>query len=186
MNQADRMVHIIQHVRLFAREAGKPNRLPLQVNDVVLSALDMLSAQFRSHGIDLQTELTENLPDVSGNSFSLEEVILNLLNNARDAIEDHHPESGHIRIRTGMAGTHVLIDMADNGGGIPTEILDRIFDPFFTTKDPDKGTGLGFSVSRSIVEEFGGQIEVNSQTKQGTTIRITLPALQNTPPEITS
>ena len=92
VEQADRMVHIIEHVRMFAREAGKPELSPLQVNEVVRSAMDMLGAQFRSHGVDLDCELAEDLPLVVANPFSLEEVILNLLNNARDAVGGRAPE----------------------------------------------------------------------------------------------
>ena len=182
--QADRMVHIIEHIRLFAREAGKPEVAPVQVNEVVRSVVDLLGTQFRSHGLELACELAEGLPSVQANRFSLEEVLLNLLSNARDAVEERLPEDGmlspgRVQVRTGLKGSgpasQVQIEVVDTGVGIPAEILAKVFDPFFTTKDPDKGTGLGLAISRSIVEEFGGRMEIKSAAGEGTTVRISLP-----------
>ncbi len=185
VEQADRMVHIIEHVRMFAREAGKPQLEPVQVNDVVRSGIDMLGTQFRSRGLELDCALMEDLPQVSANPFSLEEVVLNLLNNARDAVEDRQREgaassSARVLVRTGLDGEReeqqVIIEVMDNGVGIPGEVLTKVFDPFFTTKDPDKGTGLGLAISRSIVEEFGGSLQIQSTPGEGTTVTISLPA----------
>jgi PAS domain S-box-containing protein len=183
VEQADRMVHIIEHVRLFAREAGKPEPSLLQVNEVVQSSLDMLQEQFRSHGLELECELAEGLPLVMANPFSLEEVLLNLLNNARDALEEKPQtatefESRRIQVRTDrVEGTEprVRIEIVDSGAGIPAEILEKVFDPFFTTKGPDKGTGLGLAISRTIVESFGGLLEIHSAAGKGTTATILLP-----------
>ncbi len=184
VEQADRMVHIIEHVRMFAREAGKPNPVPVQANDVVRSGMEMLGAQFRSHGLELASELSEGLPLVSANPFSLEEVILNLLNNARDAIEgktkdDTDISKGQVMIRTGLNGgegtdQQVRIEVIDTGSGIPKDVLAKVFDPFFTTKDPDKGTGLGLAISKSIVEDFGGTIQIESTPGEGTNVSIYL------------
>ena len=184
VEQADRMVHIIEHIRRFAREAGKPEVVPVSVNEVVGSAVDLLGAQFRSHGLELACELVEDLPPVRANPFSLEEVLLNLLSNARDAVEERPSEDGvlspgRVQVRTGLNGSgsasQVQIEVSDTGMGIPADILAKIFDPFFTTKDPDKGTGLGLAISRSIVEEFGGRMEIQSAVGEGTTAVISLP-----------
>ena len=178
IEQADRMVHIIDHVRRFAREAGKPEVSSLSINDVVNSSLELLGAQFRSHSIALETKLGEGLPSVTANPFSLEEVLLNLLNNARDAVSElsaSGQNNAEILIRTTSLGNQVQVDVGDNGGGIPAEIVAKVFDPFLTTKDPDKGTGLGLSISRSIVEEFGGSMEIQS-SDEGTNVSFTLPA----------
>lgn len=179
MDQADRMVHIIQHVRMFAREAGKPDRSDISVNDVVTSAIEMLGAQFRSHGLELDAELADDLPAVLANPFSLEEVILNLLSNARDALEADGTgteERARVRVCTSArmegASPGVLIEVVDNGPGISKAILPLIMEPFFTTKDPDKGTGLGLSICKSIVEEFDGAMEVTSPDSGGTTVSI--------------
>ena len=184
VEQADRMVHIIEHVRMFAREAGKADVSQVQVNDVVRSGMELLDAQFRSHGVELDCEPAEDLPRVLANPFSLEEVILNLLSNARDAVESRAEEGeglspGRVLLRTGLDGkgpeTRVRIEIEDNGVGIPPDILPKVFDPFFTTKDPDKGTGLGLAISRSIVEEFGGRIRIRSTPGKGTSVTLSFP-----------
>jgi PAS domain S-box-containing protein len=184
VEQADRMVHIIEHVRMFAREAGKPEMSPVQVNDVVTSAVEMLNAQFHSHDVDLKCELGEGLPSVMANPFSLEEVVLNLLNNARDAVEeaatgDTGAAHREVLVRTGQGSRErvpqVRIEVQDNGVGIPEDIAKKVFDPFFTTKAPDRGTGLGLAISRSIVEEFGGSLRISSGSGEGTTAVISLP-----------
>lgn len=182
IQQADRMVHIIQHVRLLAREADKPNLENLSVNDVVESSMDLIGAQFRSHGITLQTDLANGLPHVLANPFSLEQVLLNLLSNARDAIEERRNREDKFEpkmvLRTLAAkgdSSLVHIEIEDNGGGIPEEIQTKIFDPFFTTKDPDKGTGLGLSISKSILGELGGDLVLKNNDPKKTTLIISLP-----------
>ncbi len=185
IEQSDRMVHIIQHVRLFAREAGKPTTEPVQVNNIVSSSIDLIGAQFSSHGITLEIQLNENLPPIMANPYSLEEVLLNLLNNARDAVEAHKENAPttyepKVSLQTSLSpqnANDVQIKIVDNGGGIPQDIAQKIFDPFFTTKDPDKGTGLGLSISKSIVEEFNGILSFSSENGS-TTLTITLPAHQ--------
>jgi two-component system NtrC family sensor kinase len=120
----------------------------------------------------------ENLPKVLANPFPLEEVILNLLSNARDAVAGSQGSSW-VRIRTDAlldgCESRVIIEVSDNGKGIAEGNLSKIWDPFFTTKDPDKGTGLGLSISKSIVEDFGGSVDVESTEGQGTKITIALP-----------
>ena len=178
LEQTDRMVHIIQHVRMFAREAGKPDLSDVSINKVVTSSLEMLGAQFRSHGIQLEANLTEGLPLVRANQYSLEEVLLNLLSNARDAVGDRSGEEDTpacVTVQTDMNGRSLRVQVTDNGIGISSDILDRLFDPFFTTKDPDKGTGLGLPVSKSIVESFGGTLTVQSESGNGSIFTITLP-----------
>ena len=181
--QADRMVHIIEHVRRFAREAGKSEVKEVEVNGVVEASLEMLGAQFRAHGLGLTAELTPGLPAVTANAYSLEEVVLNLLSNARDAVQTQRGREGDgfapevvVRSRLDDAGW-VRVEVEDNGTGISTEIARRVFDPFFTTKDPDRGTGLGLSISRSIIEEFGGRMELRSEPGEGTTVIVSLPVI---------
>ncbi|MDP6776129.1 MAG: response regulator [Candidatus Latescibacteria bacterium] len=189
IEQADRMVHIIDHVRMFAREAKNPETTSVEVNDVVRSAVEFLGAQLGARGIQVKFELSEDLPAISANPFSLEEVILNLLTNARDAVVDRveaDPKGppGHVMLSTGSVGVSpgsgVSIDVTDNGGGISEAVRAQAFDPFFTTKDPDKGTGLGLSISKSIVEQFDGTIRIHSSCGGGTTFRLCFPALYET------
>ncbi|MSS70960.1 MAG: hypothetical protein EXS64_05670 [Candidatus Latescibacteria bacterium] len=186
VEQADRMSHIIEHVRTFSRGAGRSERYPVQINDVVRSAAGMLEAQFHVRGVRLVCELEEGLPEVSANPFSLEEVVLNLLINARDAVEDRLKAGGAsrslgVQVRTRLEGEGqtqgVQVEVIDEGVGIPDHLLGKVFDPFFTTKGPDRGTGLGLSISRSIVEEFGGAIQIRSAPDQGTTVTVSLPVI---------
>jgi signal transduction histidine kinase len=184
VEQADRMAHIIEHVRRFAREAGKTKVEEVQVNGAVEAGLEMLEAQFRAHGLGLEAELAEGLPTVVVNAYSLEEVVLNLLSNARDAVQAQRGQKGDgfvpevvVRSLMGDPGW-VQVEVEDNGTGISTENVQRVFDPFFTTKDPDRGTGLGLSISRSIIEEFGGRLELRSEPGEGTKVIISLPAVE--------
>jgi C4-dicarboxylate-specific signal transduction histidine kinase len=126
VEQADRMTHIIEHVRMFAREAGKPDMQPVRVNEVVRAAMNMLGAQFRSRGPELACELTEDVPVVWANPFSLEEVVLNLMINARDAVEERlqaglHTSPPRVLLRTlgnrDGPGGHVTIEVIDWGAG---------------------------------------------------------------------
>jgi signal transduction histidine kinase len=184
VEQADRMVHIIQHVRLFARESGQPETSVVNLNDVVQSGIGLLKAQFRAHGLRLETALVEMPLPVRINPYSVEEVLLNLLTNARDALETKKQTDGagftpRIRIatqydcRNGNAAARFKVE--DNGGGIPREISGRVFDPFFTTKGPDKGTGLGLSICKTIIEDLGGNIRFSTEEALGTTFTITFP-----------
>ena len=183
VEQADRMTHIIEHIRLFSREAGNPECQPVNINHVIVSAIEMLHAQFQSHGLRLTSDLTKPLPKVSANPFSLEEVLFNLITNARDAIDEKFKnapieQNVAVVIRTfNIDSTHVGIEVQDSGLGIPEEIINRVFDPFFTTKDPDKGTGLGLAISKSIIESFNGTLTVQSTPNTGSTFCITLPTI---------
>ena len=188
IEQADRMVNIIEHIRIFARESGKPELRPVKVNDVVRACVDLLGTQLRSRGIQLDRELMESLPVISANPFSLEEVVINLLINARDAVEEQMKAGSvsappRILLRTLLDQTgeseRAKIEVIDNGIGIPEDKVEYVFDPFFTTKGPDRGTGLGLSISRSIVEGFGGTISIDSTPGSGTTVTISLPVEQS-------
>ena len=191
IKQVDRMVHLIDHVRLFARDAGKVETSRVDLNDIVRSALTLVEAQFKSHNLYLEKQLSCTELPVLVNPFSVEEVIFNLLKNARDAVESKKEEAGRrnykpsISIRTGRDGSakekNVWIEVRDNGGGIPEHVISSIFDPFFTTKDPDKGTGLGLSICKSIVEGFCGTIDLDTQADEGTTFIIYFPECQNIP-----
>ncbi|RQW05344.1 PAS domain S-box protein, partial [candidate division KSB1 bacterium] len=186
IEQADRMSHIIDHVRLFARSADKQEMHRIRVNEVVLSALELLKSQLQARAILLESTLCPADCHVLANPFSLEEVILNLLINARDAVEariSHKDETAQARIelKTRLEQKDkkrvIKIEITDNGMGIKREILTKVFDPFFTTKEPDRGTGLGLTIAKSIIEQFGGILKLKSVYRHGTTVTITLPTL---------
>ena len=189
IRQADRMVHIINHVRLFARDAGSIETSRVDLNDVVRSSLSLIKAQFTSHGLHLEQELTPQELPVQVNPFSVEEVILNLLSNARHSVELRKETEGEtytpcIRITTKSLNTdgreEVSLTITDNGAGIPADVADRIFDPFFTTKSPDKGSGLGLSISKSLIESFKGHIQFFAADNEETSFKITFPLCSRT------
>ena len=184
VEQADRMAHIIERVRMFAREAGKLEVRPVQLNDVVRAAIGMVDEHFRARGITLECELAEALPTVPANPFSLEEVLLNLMTNARDAVVEKFeglvsPPPARILVRTlsrSCGGRDCgAIEVIDEGVGIPAENVAKVFEPFFTTKPPNRGTGIGLAVCKHIIEQFGGTITIQSQLGHGATVTIVLP-----------
>lgn len=187
VDQADRMSHIVEHVRMFSREANRTELLDVSVNEVVESSIGLIGTQFRTHGIEIQVDTAADLPQVCSNPFSLEEVLLNLLANARDAVaprleDDDPPAPPQIRVGTWAQEDEsgrqwVSIVVSDSGIGMEADVVSRAFDPFFTTKGPDSGTGLGLAIARSIVEDAGGRIRLDSIPGRGTTISMELPAL---------
>ncbi len=182
VEQADRMSHIINHVRMFARDAGSPAVQAVDLNEVVASSVGLVGAQLRARGIVVKLDLLKPLPPVDANPFSLEEVLLNLLRNAEQAIgTDDADEGGRIGIRTCVvtdaAQRWIRVDVSDTGSGIPPEIEGRLFEPFFTTKDPDAGSGLGLPICRSIVESYGGHIRLESRPGEGVTAVVLLPVV---------
>ncbi len=116
-----------------------------------------------------------DLPLVSGSPALLNQVFLNLLVNATQAIESTHRADGRIAITTQARNGEVVIEVADNGCGIPDEILPQIFDPFFTTKAIGDGTGLGLSITHAMVQDHGGRMEVESAPGEGSRFRVILP-----------
>jgi two-component system cell cycle sensor histidine kinase/response regulator CckA len=187
VEQADRMAYIIEHVRMFAREADRPEMYPVNVNEVVNSSLGLVSAQLRQRGLELECELAEDVPHVKANQYALEEVILNLVTNARDAVEERLEADSDVdpvvALRTCVEkrgdGSWVKVEVIDRGVGITAEQLGRVFDPFYTTKSPDRGTGLGLAISRSIIEKSGGTIEIHSEPGGRTTAVVSLPAIRD-------
>ena len=175
-----RMMNIINHLRTFSRQA-KEEFAHVDVNKTIEGCLLMVGEQLRLRNIDLKLELMEDIPKIAGNATQMEQVVLNLTTNARDAIEDlgtGQDRAGAIKVVTGVFGKEkewVEILVRDTGKGISGNNLDRIFEPFFTTKDLGRGTGLGLSISYGIIKDHGGEIEVAETGAEGTTFRIRLP-----------
>lgn len=185
IEQADRMSHIIKRVRRFTGDAGEPENRLVQVNDVVEGALSMLESQLRARGIAVECKLTAAMPVVRVNPMSLEEVVLNLMLNAADALTETTGQpvdstAPRILVHTQMSrdegGECVQIQVIDDGAGISEDQLARVFEPFFTTKGPDRGTGLGLAICKFIVEQVGGTIGIESSVARGTTVTVSLPA----------
>jgi len=171
--EAQRCHRIVQSLLSFAR-THKVERTPVNLNSVIEHGLDILRYQLRTSNIDVTTELNPHLPNVLGDGHQLQQVIINVLNNARQAIEPYRPD-GNLTITTGMAHGRVRVAITDNGPGISELNLKKIFDPFFTTKDVGKGTGLGLSLCYGIIQEHGGTISVTSTVGHGATFLIDMP-----------
>jgi len=186
LDQSDRMVHIIEHVRKFARGADSEELGEVGLNEVVNSSASLIGAQLRSRGISLELDLAGDLPSVWANPFSLEEVALNLISNARDSTLEKAAQGGEsgslsIELRTAVgddgSGTVRLL-VIDHGVGFEREVATRAFDPFFTTKGLDEGTGLGLSITRQIVDDAGGEVVIEDTPGGGATLVVSLPAMK--------
>jgi signal transduction histidine kinase len=175
--QTFRASEIVNGLLNFSRTGGA-EFASVDLNRLLHDTLTLLEHQFKTAGIRVETELDLNLPRVHGNEGKLQQVVLNLLLNARDAM--HGSRDGRIRIATEQAGGRIWVVVQDFGGGIEPEHLHRIFDPFFTTKTKPrngqhKGTGLGLAVSYGIMQEHAGKMHVQSEVGVGTTFRLEFP-----------
>jgi C4-dicarboxylate-specific signal transduction histidine kinase len=174
LRQISRISVIIDHLRVFGR-AKSMDRVEVRIDRVVRDSLVLMRERLRTRKILLDNRLDASLPAILGNAVKLEEVFLNLFQNAIDALEGR--DNGVICIEASLEeeGKMLRIRFTDNGPGIPEEIREKIFEPFFTTKEVGKGTGLGLSIVFGIVKEHGGAIECESAPGEFTTFVITLP-----------
>jgi two-component system NtrC family sensor kinase len=173
LQEAQRTKQIVQNLLSFARQMP-PQRNPVQVNVILRRTVQLRSYDFNSHGVDIVEHLDEGLPEIMGDAHQLQQVFLNILNNAYDAVHEVG-RPARIEIMTTKAGDAVEVSFCDNGYGISHP--DRIFDPFFTTKEVGKGTGLGLSICYGIVKEHGGEILChNNADGQGATFIVRFPA----------
>ena len=177
LQEAQRTKQIVQNLLSFARQMP-PQRQPIQVNSILQRTVHLRSYDFISHGIQVIERLDESLPQVIGDSHQLQQVFLNILNNAYDAVRET-TRPARIEIMSARSNAFVEISFRDNGPGIPDP--GPIFDPFFTTKDVGKGTGLGLSICYGIVREHGGEIVChNNPDSEGATFIVRLPVATDT------
>jgi hypothetical protein len=146
----------------------------LDVNRVISETLSLVDPMLRAAKITVNTQLGATLPSVHGNAGKLQQVFMNLIMNARDAM----PHGGELTIATEAENSSVRVEVADNGIGIPSDQLHKIFDPFFTTKGTSRGTGLGLAVTYGIIREHSGSIQVDSVVGRGTTFRLEFPTVR--------
>jgi PAS domain S-box-containing protein len=167
---ARRAAEIIDHVRSLFKK-NLPQREPVDINELIREIALLLKSDIRRNSVTVNLELGENLPKVVGDRVQLEQVLMNLMLNANEAMRD---ANGNLTITSNPTEDgHLLISVSDTGVGIPTDKVDRIFDTFFTTKP--QGTGMGLAISRSIVESHGGRLWATSNSGRGSTFRFTLP-----------
>jgi two-component system NtrC family sensor kinase len=168
-----RASQVVKDLLAFARRS-EPMRAPVDLNGVVQGTLRLRGYQLTSTKVHVETTLAPELPSVIGDSRQLQQVCLNLVTNAVQAMAPQG--GGELFISTATDGADVVLEVRDTGPGIPDAVRPYVFQPFFTTKDEGEGTGLGLSVSYGIVAAHGGRIEVTNTSVAGTTFRVTLPA----------
>jgi len=181
-SQVDRAEGIIRRLRDFGRKTDFTKE-KLFINDPINSVLDIIGRQLRLQNIDVQLQLTANLPPILAHHNRIEQVIFNLLTNARDAI-NLKEESGlrnnqrNILIKSFTEDNQVVVTVSDTGIGIDPTVKAQIFEAFFTTKKMGEGMGLGLSITSGIVEDYGGKINIDSKEGQGTTFFLSFPVVQ--------
>jgi C4-dicarboxylate-specific signal transduction histidine kinase len=165
-----RLSHVITHLRTLSREADITIE-SININDIVESSLMMFRQQLKSHGIMVEEQLAENLPTIQADEVQLEQILINLITNAREALSEQ--DDRLLTIVTAQQNGVVQIQVADNGPGIAPEQLPHIFEPFHSNKE--KGVGLGLYISKDIAQDYGGTISVDSTPNVGTKFTVSFP-----------
>lgn len=184
INEGIRIANIVKTLLSFGREIRDEKKC-VHIGEVLREALDLMMTQIQKDGIHLKIHIPEDLPDVMINPQQLQQVFLNVLSNARYALNQKYAvtcEDKYIEIegeRINMGGKrHIRISLTDHGTGIPSDLLDKTIKPFFTTKPSGQGTGLGLSLSNNIIKEHGGRITLESREGEFTRVIIDLPAVE--------
>jgi two-component system, NtrC family, sensor kinase len=173
--QGLRCKQITHKLLSFARKTDPvPKRV--NINDILSEAISLCEQRVHSGSVKIQGQFAEGLPPIRVSPSEAQQIFINLINNAIDAIE---PKGGILKISTRKEGDFIVADVADNGPGIPSYVLPRVFDPFFTTKPVGKGTGLGLSICYGIMKKLGGDITVNTAEGLGTTFHVKFPISKN-------
>ena len=170
INQVERITRVMNQLLAFARRKPR-ERCPVDLKELIDDGLDMFHERLSRHRIAVEQTVDGSLPTIVADRDQLMQVLINLIMNSLQAME----QGGTLRLAAVRTDDHVRLEISDTGQGMSPEVLSNIFDPFFTTKEFGKGTGLGLTVVKGIVEEHGGAISVNSRTGEGTTVTILLP-----------
>jgi C4-dicarboxylate-specific signal transduction histidine kinase len=189
VSQVDRMTTIINHMRDFSRDSSGEDAQPFFIVEVIDNVFKLVETQLKSHGIAINKNIPALLPICQGWPQQLEQVLLNLITNARQAMDERKDNLRRgletepawapvLAIDVSASDDDLLIEVADNGGGIPENIIKNIFDPFFTSKEVGQGTGLGLSISYSIVQKHGGDIHVENRPGAGATFCVRMPLIE--------
>jgi PAS domain S-box-containing protein len=180
LEEGERARRITQNLLLFAR-SSKSERAPVNLNEIIERTLEIRAYELRLQNISVELDLSEELPDAIADTAQMQQALLNLIVNAEQAIRQAK-ESGHIWIRTRKTSAErIAVEVADDGPGVPPEVVLRIFDPFFTTKPAGLGTGLGLSILYGIVHQHGGEVSVESRPGGGAVFTLELPSTLHVP-----
>ncbi len=176
-SEARRASRIVQNLLTFARQ-HKAEKVPTGLNQVLDDTLELRGYELRVRGIDVRREYDESLPDTMADAHQLQQVFLNLITNAEQAMEQRDGHHHRLTVRTRRTGDTMRIEVEDSGDGIPANLIERIFNPFFTTKPTGSGTGLGLSISLGIVREHEGRIWAENVPQGGARFVVELPVIQ--------
>jgi signal transduction histidine kinase/CheY-like chemotaxis protein len=175
--QAERARRIVKNLLYFARE-NEPERTRVDLNEIVERTLALRSYELRVENILVECELASDLPETMADPYQLQQVVLNLLTNAEQALLQERGQ-GKVKIKTRVAEGHrIAVEISDDGPGVSRRIASRIFDPFFTTKPPGVGTGLGLSIVYGIVKRHGGEVTFENQGSGGARFVVELPVVE--------
>ncbi|MFH1930971.1 MAG: ATP-binding protein [Pseudomonadota bacterium] len=178
-SQVIRMSDLIQNIRVFAHDDTKQPDVLVRPNDAIHNVFSMIGSQLEVHGIKVHKDLSPNLPTLRMNLSRLEQVIMNLVVNARQALDECNHDHKQIWIRSYATSRDLIhIEVEDNATGIPDDMKVKIFDPFFTTKEVGQGTGLGLTISNSIISDLNGSIEVFNNDKGGAIFTVVIPSMR--------
>jgi signal transduction histidine kinase len=171
--EAERCQNIIRNLLTFARKS-EDDRTSININDVIRKSIDIKSYQLKMDNIQVTMNLDSNLPNIMGNFNLIQQVIMNIINNAHHAMKTCEGDR-QLTVTSRCDDQNIYVSIDDTGPGIPEDKLEEIFTPFFTTKGPEEGTGLGLSISRDIIQDHDGEIYADSQEGKGTTFYIKIP-----------
>ncbi|MDO8943759.1 MAG: ATP-binding protein, partial [Desulfobacterales bacterium] len=169
----ERARKVVHNMLGYARRM-EPRLEDVDVNQTINQTIDILESFARANTIDIQTDLMDSVPIIAGDQAQLQQVILNLISNAIDAIG----KDGTVSVKSRADDSEIRVIITDTGPGIPENMQKKIFDPFFTTKSAGKGTGLGLWISFTIIEKLGGRLALRSQAGQGAEFTVTLPIVR--------
>ena len=173
-SEARRASRIVQNLLTFARQ-HKAEKVPTAINQVLDDTLELRGYELRVRGIDVRREYDESLPDTMADAHQLQQVFLNLITNAEQAMEQRDGHHHRLTVRTRRSADSIRIEVEDTGAGIPANLIERIFNPFFTTKPTGSGTGLGLSISLGIVREHEGRIWAENAQQTGARFVVEFP-----------
>jgi C4-dicarboxylate-specific signal transduction histidine kinase len=180
IDNVDRASGVIRHVREFARQSER-NLKKIVINDPVNDVFKVIGHRLTVHNIDVELHLDPEIPSIWAEHNRLEQVFMNLVNNAIDAMDEKearaksHPMEKKLNISSFTKEGDVFVTVSDTGIGMTEDVREKLFEPFFTTKAPGKGTGLGISISYGIIKDYGGSIEVETEPDRGSVFTIKIP-----------
>jgi C4-dicarboxylate-specific signal transduction histidine kinase len=172
-SEAQRAAAVVKHLLIFARK-HTAEREAVQINTVVEDVLSLRAYEQKVNNIRVTTRLDNHLPEIIADPFQIQQVFINIVLNAEQAMMAGHKE-GALTITTGRVGDNIKVSFSDDGPGISPENMRKLFSPFFTTKEVGKGTGLGLSICYGIVADHGGRIYARSELGEGATFVVELP-----------